>query len=121
MSERDEIILDIQEAFSTDLADAVTGVTIAKYDSQDFDPATGTVDQILVASATVRGVFTGQWQYEVFNTNAAPNDETLLILQDDLLFKPEIGDLVTSNRGMTRIIEIKSDPMNVTWELRVRF
>lgn len=121
MFERLEIVADLREAFETDLADAVVGVTITKYDTQSYDPLTGEPTQTLLASMTIPGIFTGQWQYEVFNANVEPNDETLLILQDDTSFKPEIGNIITSNRGKTRIIEIKSDPMNVTYELRVRF
>lgn len=121
MSERSEIVYDLRQAFETDLMDAVILVTIDRYDTDKFDPVTGTVEQELVSTMTVPGIFTGQWQYEVFNTNAEPNDETLLILQDDTTFAPKISDIITSSRGKTRIIEIKSDPMNVTWELRVRF
>lgn len=121
MSERDEIIADIRDAFNNELADAVALVTITKYDTNEFDPTTGTVTQTVVNTQTVQGVFTGQWKYEVFNANIEPNDETLLILQDDLHFKPDIACMVSSTRGLTRIIEVRSDPMNVTWEFRVSY
>lgn len=121
MSERSEIVAEIRNAFITDLADAVTTVTITKYDTSAYDVTTSTVSQEVIASQSVKGVFTGQWKYEVFNANIEPNDETLLILQDDLSFKPDIACIVDSSRGKTRIIDFKSDPMNVTWELRVRF
>lgn len=121
MSERDDIISDIRSAFDTDLADAVVQVTITKYDNTKFTPSTGTVTKTIVNTQTIDGVFTGQWKYEVFNANAEPNDETLLILQDDLSFTPEIACMISSNRGISRVIEVRSDPMRVTWELRIRY
>lgn len=121
MSERDEIIEELRLAFDTDLIDTVVRVTITKYDTNDFTPSTASFTKVPVASQTIDGIFTGHWQYEVFNANAEPNDETLLILQDDLSFKPEIACMVESLRGLSRVIEVRSDPMRVTWELRIRY
>jgi len=125
MSERAEIIAELREAFAGDLADAVRRIKFTKLIAQAYDPETSTFEPVDEDDENppeeVDGIFTGQWQYEVFNSPAEPNDETLLILQDDLTFRPPIGTLIESSRGKTRVVDVRSDPMDVTWELRVRF
>lgn len=122
MSERAEIVAELRDAFATDLADAVRRITFTKPVAQAYDPETSTFEPIDSESTEeVDGIFTGQWQYEVFNSPSEPNDETLLILQDDITFRPAIGTLIESSRGKTRVVDVRSDPMDVTWELRVRF
>lgn len=120
MGTRDDIVADIKEAFDDDLSDAVVSVTLTLYTRGEYDTATGIAGQTVLHQEMTRGIFSDQWQWEVFNLPSEPNSDTLIILQDELSFRPDIGTLVDSVRGKTRIIDVRSDPMNVIWQCKVR-
>lgn len=121
MGTRSEIIADIQEAFNTDLADAIFELTVTNYDNGTYDTTTGETAGTTSQQTTSRGAYIGRWKYEVFNTPIEPDDEMLLILQDELSIVPIIGTVIESSQGISRVVEIRKDPMNVTYELRIRY
>lgn len=118
----DDITNDVSAAFDTDLADAAISVTITKYERGQYNPATGLVEGEITNQQVTRGVYTGNWQYEVYNSPIEPTDETFLMLQSEIDFEPDIGSTIESvERGTSRIIEIRKDPVNSIYEFRISF
>lgn len=123
MSTKSEIIADLTEAFNSDddLGESVVELVFNIYSKETYDTLTGETTKTLLETTDSRGIFTGSWKYEVFNNPIEPLDETLLVLQNELDLVPVIGMEVVSYRGTTRVTEIRQDPMNITWEFKVRF
>jgi hypothetical protein len=118
----DDIINDVANAFDTDLADAVVSVTVTQYQRGTYDPTSGNPNATILNQQTTRGVYTGNWQYEVYNSSVEPIDEMFLMLQSEISFEPDIGTVIESTvRGKSRILEIRKDPVNATYEFRIRF
>jgi hypothetical protein len=118
----DDIDTDIKAAFDTDLADAVFDVTITQYQRGTYDPTTGQATQAPINSQVTRGVYTGNWTYEVYNSPVEPLDEMFIMLQSEIDFEPDVSCTIESTeRGLSRVLEVRKDPVNATYELRLRF
>lgn len=119
--ERDELNRELIAAFDSDLSDAVKEITVTNYSEDTFDPVTGDVGKTILAQSITRGIFISRWDYEVFSSNIEPEDRGLLILQNELTLTPEIGTIIEWESNTSRVVEVREDPMNVTWELRIRY
>ena len=118
MGLREDIQSDIDEAFDTDLSDAVTSFTYREV-SRVYDPNDNTVSDTNTDYSS-RGVISN-FKREVFrDSNVLPTDAKIIILQHELIVEPVAEALIiTSDRTYT-IIKVMQDPAAATWTLQCR-
>lgn len=107
----------IAKAFSGALADAAVPVTIEQNIRGGYSPSTGTVTPPDTQTHITRGVFDDYIELEVFNSAIEPGDVRIMILTNELPFKPQIGGNIIRNSDgkIFRIISVSIDPANVMY------
>lgn len=120
MSLRDEITAEVSEAFSSDLADAVSAFTGSRFE------ATGLPDPISqeVPGETIRysgrGVF-GSFGIKVSEElNILRTDIKLIALQAEVTNAPKVDDEIERNSVTYQVIHVSADPVAATWVLQLR-
>ena len=118
MSLRAEIQQEIGNAFDTDLADAVkTLILVKRVDTYNTD--TGLTDAI-ETTYTTRGVLSEYMGRELFDTGIKPTDIKTIILANELSATPNIDEHIIDGSTKYKIIKVKQDPAQATWELQCR-
>ena len=118
MSLRNKIQSAIANAFDTSLADAAKQITYIQINNM-YDPITGE-SAVSEASYITRGVIDKEQVKEIFDQAYQPGDVTILILQNELPIIPKIDDKITDYAYTWKIMAIKNDPVDATWELLCR-
>jgi hypothetical protein len=118
MGLRSDIQAAISAAFDTDLNDAVKSITYIAV-STEYNPITGEVATHEQDFET-RGVIDNEKVTEVFDEQYKPGDCLVLILSNELNYKPKLEDKLLIENTFWKIIRIKTDPANVTWEMLCR-
>lgn len=118
MGLRDDIQSDIEEAFDTDLSDAVTSFTY-RIVTRTYDTNTNTTSDVNTDYES-RGVI-GRFKREVFkDSNVLPTDSKIIILQHELAVEPVPDMLIISPTKTYTIIKVRQDPAAATWTLQCR-
>jgi len=117
MGLRSEIQNDLAAAFDGDLADAVKTINLIKI-TNDYSTDTG-LDTPTETLYATRGVLSSYIR-ELFDTGVEPSDKNILILTNELDAIPEIDDYIDYSSTRYKIIKVKDDPADATWELQCR-
>jgi hypothetical protein len=120
MGLRDEIQQDIAEAFDTDLADAVKPFTLHHYERGGYNVSSGSVTSPAESTTESRGVFDSYINYEIFNSAIEPTDIRLIVLMNELLITPRVGDKILESAHTYRIIFVEQDPADASYILTIR-
>lgn len=112
---KQEITQELQQAFDTDLADAVKVFTIVRESVVDDDWANNgaIVSETIITSG--RGVFTGFNSYEIDGETIKRDDVKLIVLQAETA-EIKLNDKIN---GMS-VINITKDPANVAWFVQLK-
>ena len=118
MGLKSDIQSALAAAFDSNLSDAVKQLTYTKIEST-YNPIIG---ETIITETTynTRGVLDKERAVEIFNQSYKPQDTVILILQNELNTIPDIDDYIEENGNKWKIIAIKNDPADVTWELLCR-
>ena len=118
MGLREDIQSDIEEAFNTDLADAVTSFTY-RVVASTFNPSNNTTSEVNT-DYTSRGVFTRFTREIIKDESILATDTKLIILQHEIAVMPEKNNrIITASRTYT-IVKVMEDPAHATWVLQCR-
>lgn len=118
MGLRDDLQSDLEEAFDTDLEDAVTEFTY-RIVSRIPNPIDNTVSETNTDYSS-RGVI-GRFKREIFkDSNILPTDSKIIILQHELAVEPIPDALIVTTNKLYRIIKVRQDPAAATWSLQCR-
>lgn len=118
---RGEIQAEIAQAFNTDIAQATTTFTCTKEVSSGvYDPVTGTYQDAEVVEYSGRGVYGSYVKDLVKPTDYQVEDAKLIALQNEVSNKPQIGDVLVSQFGSHRVINVGNDPALATYTVQLR-
>ena len=122
MGLRDEIQVDIAEAFNTDLADAIDIFTCSKeVQSGDFDFETQTYPTKTVVQYSGRGVLYGSYRKDLVKpTDYQVEDAKATVLQNEVNETPQIDDVWVTSKGRFRVVNVGSDPSESIWVCQLR-
>lgn len=121
MSERSEMVADFKSAFDTDLLEATTEITVVRYSRDAYDTETGSSENTVLNTEITRGIFSGPWVEEKpAGLPIQPDDETLLIIKDELSFVPDVGTEIQTTTQTFKVLQVVLDSFTVMWQLRVR-
>ena len=128
MGLRDELAADLAEAFSTDLADAVTPFIGARVIEAEYDPILGIGGgEPETVTYAGRGVF-GSYEHDLIDgTNILATDVRLTVLQAELLISengeqttvrasPAVGDIIDGRV----VVSVRQDAARATWRIQLR-
>lgn len=119
MSLYDELVADVRDALSTDLADAVTSFTVQSYDSnlQVFDPATGDVTRS-ASPFVLSGVLVENTEKNEAAVAGSPNYYTLLCVNQDIIdsgYTVKMNDVLVDPNGVEfTVYSYIYDPLKAT-------
>lgn len=121
MGLKDDIQVDLKEAFDSDLSDAVQNFVLIHYDRtlSLYDTNTG-VNTKSLEEFNSRGIFTNYLESEKFNTHIEPTDMKLVIIQNEINTKPKLRDHIVLDDITYRVIYLTKDPLNATYMLTLR-
>lgn len=118
MGLREDIQSDIEEAFNTDLADAVTSFTY-RVVASTFNATNNTTSETNTDYIS-RGVFNRFKREIIKDESILATDTKLIVLQHEIAVMPEKNNqIITASKTYT-IIAIKEDPAHATWILQCR-
>lgn len=112
----DELTEEIAAAFDDDLADAVStfaGVQIVK---GNYDPITNSSNDTVI-NYSGRGVFSDYDYKLVDGESILATDKNLIALQAEVSDIPKVDDTIDN---IFKVISVKSDPVNATWNIQLR-
>lgn len=118
MGLRADLQSDLEEAFDTDLSDAVTSFTYREV-SKVFDPVTNTLTDTFIDYLS-RGVFSKFKREVMKDSNVLPTDTKVTILQHELAVTPLEHSLIVTSDKTYNIIKVTQDPAKATWRLQCR-
>jgi len=125
MGLRDDIQVDLAEAFDDDLADAVSAFTGTYMGPGVRDPVSETTTAQPV-TYTGRGVLDSYESRRIDNINIKVGDVLLICLANEVTDKPAVGhqikvlDLVTGEPAAYRIVTVTCDPASAHYEVQLR-
>lgn len=125
MGLRDDLQIDLAEAFDTDLADAVSAFTGEYMGPGEYDPLTETTTAQPVFYSG-RGVLDDYDSRRIDGLNIKIGDLRLICLVNETTDKPAIGHLITVTDLITgapteyRIVKPEIDPAGAHYELQLR-
>lgn len=125
MGLRDDIQIDLAEAFNTDLADAVQPFTGEYLGPGVYDPVTETTTQQPVIY-TGRGVLDTYESRRIDNVNIKVGDVLLICLANETTDKPAVGhkitaqDLLTGEQAVYQVVSPGIDPAKAHYEIQLR-
>ena len=121
MGIKEEVQVDLKDAFDNDLTDAVKTFVLEHNDRTlgSYSGANGTYTKS-VTNHNSRGVFSDFDQMERFNTHIEPTDIKLIVIQNEIAIEPSVRDIVTENSIKYRIIAKFKDPIDATYILQLR-
>ncbi len=115
-----EITADIQDAFDTDLSDAVSVITYNDFNgAPTYDPASGVVTAPITTHAT-EGVVSIIDKRMIDGEIFKAGDYAVLILFSQLSITPAIGESMTIAGEKHSIYAVEHDPASVAWTLYTR-
>lgn len=122
MGLRNEIQADIAEAFNEDLADAVHSFTCSKaINSGDFDFVTQTYPVTTIETYQGRGVLFGSFAKQLVKpSDYQAEDAKAIVLQNEVMAVPQIGDVWDTAKGKFKVIDVDADAADVTWICQIR-
>lgn len=118
MGIRNDLQIDLADAFDTDLSDAVKSFTYREI-SKVFNPTTNTTTDTPTDYLS-RGVFSRFKRSVMKDSNVLPTDIKLIILQHELATIPLEHSLIVTTDRIYNIIKVMQDPANATWKLQCR-
>ena len=118
MGLRAEIQAAISAAFDSELNDAVKDLTYISI-SSTYNPVIGETS-INETEYKTRGVLDKEKVQEVFGEKYKPNDVLILILAHELDTNVKIDDIIVESDHRWKVIAIRNDPADITWELLCR-
>ncbi|MFW2097808.1 glutamate 5-kinase [Acinetobacter sp. ULE_I057] len=120
MGLRDELQAEIEEAFDTDLTDAITTFTCSKeIQSGDFDFETQTYPTVTVEQYSGRGVFGSYKRDLVKPIDYQVEDVKALVLQNEVTGVPQIDDVWGAD-GQFKVLNVGKDPSGSIWICQLR-
>ncbi|WP_434695339.1 glutamate 5-kinase [Pseudomonas sp. Z1-14] len=125
MGLRDDIQIDLAEAFDTDLSDAVQPFTGEYLGPGVYDPVTETTTQQPV-TYTGRGVLDTYESRRIDNVNIKVGDVLLICLANETTDKPAVGhkitaqDLLTGEQAVYQVVSPGIDPAKAHYEIQLR-
>ncbi|MBJ9905357.1 glutamate 5-kinase [Acinetobacter bereziniae] len=121
MGLRDELQVDIAEAFDIDLADAITTFTCSKeIQSGDFDFETQTYPTVTVDQYSGRGVFGSYKRDLVKPIDYQVEDVKATVLQNEVSGVPQIDDVWMISKGQFKVLNVEKDPSESIWICQLR-
>ena len=118
---RDELQEELGQAFNDDLADAVASFTCTKEVSGGvYNPVTGTYQDTETVGYSGRGVYGSYVKDLVKPTDYQVEDAKLITLQNEVSSTPQIGDILVSQFGSHRVINVGNDPALATYTVQLR-
>ena len=119
---RDELQVELAEAFNEDLADAVDTFTCEKpIYSGEFDFETQTYPVIGSESYSGRGVLFGSYLKDMVKpTDYQVTDSKAIVLQNEVAGIPQIGDVWVTGKGEFEVKNISQDPTSSIWSCQLR-
>ena len=119
---REELQVELAEAYSNDLADAVDSFTCEKLIySGVFDFETQTYPVIASESYSGRGVLFGSYQKDLVKpTDYQTEDAKAIVLQNEVTQVPQIDDVWATSKGDFKVVNIGADPTNSIWTCQLR-
>lgn len=120
MSLRDEITVELIQAFDTDLADAVSAFTGSRVIGQGpYDPITDT-RPVITENYSGRGVF-GSFEVNIVDgVQILRTDVKVTALQAEVTKTPRIDDTITQGGVAYKVIHVGQDPAAATWTIQIR-
>ncbi|WP_411835632.1 glutamate 5-kinase [Pseudomonas chlororaphis subsp. aurantiaca] len=125
MGLRDDIQIDLAEAFDNELADAVQAFTGTYMGSGVWDPVSETTTAQPV-TYTGRGVLDSYDSRRIDGLNILVGDVLLICLANEVTDRPAVGhqitveDLLTGQQATYRIISPGIDPAKAHYEIQLR-
>ncbi|HYQ55360.1 MAG TPA: glutamate 5-kinase [Pseudomonas sp.] len=125
MGLRDDVQIDLAEAFGDDLADAVFPFSGTYMGPGVWDPVHETTTAQPV-TYTGRGVFDNYDSRRIDNINILVGDVLLICLANEVTDKPAVGheitadDLITGEPVKYRIVSPGIDPAKAHYEIQLR-
>ena len=118
---REELQVELAEAFSNDLADAVDTFTCEKpIYSGEFDFETQTYPVVGSESYSGRGVLGNYLKDLVKPADYQAEDAKAIVLQNEVTAVPQIDDVWVTSKGDFKVINIGADPTNSIWTCQLR-
>ena len=119
---REELQVELAEAFSNDLADAVDSFTCEKLVySGVFDFETQTYPVIGNESYSGRGVLFGSYQKDLVKpADYQAEDAKAVVLQNEVTQVPQIGDVWATSKGRFKVVNVGQDPTGSIWVCQLR-
>ena len=118
---REELQAELAEAFSADLADAVDTFTCEKpIYSGEFDFETQTYPVVGSESYSGRGVRGNYLRDMVKPIDYQTTDAKAIVLQNELIGIPQIGDVWQFADGGFEVKNISQDPTSSIWTCQLR-
>lgn len=119
---REELQVELAEAFSNDLADAVDSFTCEKLVySGVFDFETQTYPVIGNESYSGRGVLFGSYQKDLVKpADYQAEDAKAVVLQNEVTRVPQIDDVWVTSKGDFKVVNIGADPTDSIWTCQLR-
>lgn len=120
MSLRDEITVELAQAFDTDLADAVSTFTGSRVIGQGpYDPITDT-RPVITENYSGRGVF-GSFAINIVDgVQILRTDVKVTALQAEVTQAPKVDDTITQGGTAYKVIHVGKDPVSATWVIQLR-
>ena len=119
---RDELQVELAEAFNEDLADAVDTFTCEKpIYSGEFDFETQTYPVVGSESYSGRGVLFGSYLKDLVKpTDYQAEDAKAIVLQNEVTAVPQINDVWVTDKGDFKVVNIGADPASATYSIQLR-
>lgn len=119
---KNKIQSKVAKAFDKKLGDAVDTFTCSKeIQSGDFDFVTQTYPVITVEAYTGRGVLFGSYLKDMVKpTDYQVTDSKAIVLQNELIGVPQIGDVWTTGKGNFKVVNMGQDPTGSIWTCQLR-
>ncbi|HBU87932.1 MAG TPA: glutamate 5-kinase [Acinetobacter sp.] len=120
MGLRDEIQVEIAEAFNEDLADAVHTFTCERLSKKNWYPKSETYVEVK-ENYSGRGVlFASYSQYEIQTLGVLATDKKATVLQNEVTMVPIMEDEWVTPLGTFRVKHIQQDPAGTIWKCQLR-
>ena len=119
---REELQVELAEAFSNDLADAVDSFTCEKpIYSGVFDFETQTYPVVGSDSYSGRGVLFGSYLKDLVKpADYQAEDAKAIVLQNEVTAVPQIDDVWVTSKGDFKVVNIGEDPTSSVWVCQIR-
>ena len=119
---REELQVELAEAFSNDLADAVDSFACTKLIySGVFDFETQTYPVVGSESYSGRGVLFGSYLKDLVKpVDYQAEDAKAIVLQNEVTQVPQIGDVWVTSKGDFKVVNIGADPVAATYTIQLR-